>query len=73
MKISWFVGNFSENEKFQKERIEFPIEIEESYIGENDTVYSRTLENWDFKKYEFHPEGFNIYDNEEVKIKKIKP
>lgn len=65
-----FVINFSENEEFQKERIEFPIKIEESYIGENDTIYTRTKENWDFKKYEFHPEGFNIYDNRDLKLRK---
>ena len=65
-----FIINFSETEDFQKERIEFPIQIEESYIGENDTVYTRTKENWDFKKYKFHPEGFNIYDNEDVELRK---
>lgn len=64
-----FIINFSENEDFQKERINFPITIEEAFIGYNDTTYTCTIKNWDTKKYKFHPEGFNIYDNEEIKLR----
>ena len=64
-----FIINFSENEDFQKKRISFPIKIEEAFIGFNDTTYTLTLENWDTKKYKFHPEGFNIYDNEEIRLR----
>ena len=64
-----FIINFSENENFQKERIYFPITIEEAFIGFSDTTYTRTLETWDAKKYKFHPEGFNIYDNEQIKLR----
>ena len=64
-----FIINFSENEDLQKERINLPITIEEAYIGFNDTTYTCTIESWDTKKYKFHSEGFNIYDNEEIKLR----
>jgi len=64
-----FVINFSENENLQIERIEFPIQIENYFIGEKDSIFTITKENWDSKKYKFHPEGFNIYDNEEIKLR----
>ncbi len=65
-----FIINFSENEVFQKDRIIFPITIEEAFIGFNDTTYIITSEKWDTQKYKFHPEGFNIYDNEEIELRK---
>ncbi len=54
---------------FQKERIIFPIEIKEEFIEQGDSTYTLELENWDVNKYKFHPEGFNIYDNEELRLR----
>ncbi|BDD06551.1 DUF4348 domain-containing protein [Aureibacter tunicatorum] len=64
-----FIIRFSEDKDFQKQRIKFPIKITESYLGMNDTIYSVGVEQWNSDKYKFHPEGFNIYDNEELSLK----
>jgi len=67
--FEYFLIKFSEDKDFQKSRIIFPIKVDEYILGEPYRLDTLKIDNWDTDKYEFHPEGFAIYDNKQMRLR----